>query len=135
MANPVVGNLPAGAEIQTPDVPQAPRDEQQAGVGDARAAAQFQRLQARTVRRYAPQAVVGDVLAEAEIENAQRRQVAIQRRVQGRVREVVATGEVEGGEVRQAGDEVAKGLAKAEHLHATNAAAGERGEEGGVGAA
>jgi len=86
------------------------------------------------VGRYAPQAVVRDVLAEAEIEDAERGQVAIQRRVQGRVREVVAAGEVERGEVRQAGDEVAKGLAEAEHLHAPDAAAREGGEERGVGA-
>ena len=130
----MVGNLPAGAQIEPANVAQAPGDEEQAGVGDARAAAQLEDLQVGTVRGDPAQAVVRDVLAEAEVEAAQAGQVAIQRRVQRRVGEVVAAGEVEGGEGGQAGDKVAQGLAEAEHLDAPDPAARQRGEEGGVSA-
>ena len=83
--DPVVGDLPAAAQVQRLDLLQTPGDEEEAGVGDLGAAAQLEGVQILAVGGDPAQRVVRDVLAQGEVEVLQAGQVPVERGVQGGV--------------------------------------------------
>ena len=101
--DPVVGDLPAAAQVQRLNLLQAPGDEEEAGVGDLGAAAQLEGVQVLAVGGDPAQAAVCHLLAEAEVENLQTDDVLVESRVKGGVGQVVAAGEIE---ALQVGDSI-----------------------------
>ena len=67
--DPLIGNVPAGPEIEALQFPEPPGDQHEARVGDVAAAAQIEILQITQVLADPAETRVGDLLAQTQIQS------------------------------------------------------------------